>query len=386
MAWFRKKTIRQNYIEDKSAFAYGQSPDNFLESERKKIMAVIESLPDGVMIFDEKKNLFLVNLQAQMLLNIPGAEAVGKNVLELSQYPLCRPLVSLLGGGIVEVKGEKAAIRSDLVLEVLSDSLMVDGKKIGSMVVLRNATEKETIERVKSDFITVAAHKLRTPTSAIKWLSQGLMDGEIGELSKEQKEAIEKISVANERVIDLANNLLNSAESEGGKYLSKPALLDIEQVIVSVVEDFKELAEKSRISIKMEKTEDKMPKIMMDGEKMKIAIFDFIDNAIRYNNAGGKVNIYLTKKEDDVIIAIKDTGIGISRKEQDQIFLKFFRGEKALKIDTEGKGLGLFIAKNIIEEHGGRVWFESAENAGSTFYISLPIKEKFGEYVTGEFY
>jgi len=384
MAWFKKKVITKNYVENGNGFALPEN--NFLESEAKKILAVIESLPDGILIFNEKKNLVLINFQAQSFLNISGAEAFNKNILELSQYAFCKPLVSILGGGIAEVKSEKVELKSDLILEILSNPLMVEGKKIGTIVVLRNITEKETVERVKSDFITVAAHKLRTPTSAIKWLSQGLLDGDNGDLAKEQKEAIEKISVANERVIDLANKLLNSAESEGGKYLSKPALSDIEDIIISVVADLKEAAKKNNISIKLEKTENQMPKIMMDVEKIKIAIYDFIDNAIRYNNAGGKVNIYLTKKDDDVIIAIKDTGIGISKREQDQMFLKFFRGEKALKIDTEGKGLGLFIAKNIIEEHGGNVWFESKEGFGSTFYISLPIKEQFGEYVTGKFY
>ncbi|MCX6759902.1 MAG: HAMP domain-containing sensor histidine kinase, partial [Candidatus Nealsonbacteria bacterium] len=271
-------------------------------------------------------------------------------------------------------------------LEVLSSPLMAEGRKMGTMVVLRNITEKESIERVKSDFITIAAHKLRTPSSAIKWLSQGLIDGDSGELSKEQKEAMEKISFANQRIIDLVNNLLNSVEMEGGKYLSRPALFDIEEIILSVANDLREAAEKNNISIKMEKTEDKLPKIMIDKEKIKIAISDLLDNALKYNNSGGKVNIYLTKKDEDIIVAIKDTGIGMPKKEQDQIFLKFFRGEKAPKIDTEGKGLGLFIAKNIIEENGGSVWFESEEGKGSTFFFSLPVKQKYGEYVTEKFY
>lgn len=386
MAWFKKNIVKKNYKEGDAGFGYGQLKNGFSENEKKKVLSVIESLPDGILVFDESKNLILINFQAQLFLNITGSDIFGKNILELSRFPLFKPIVSFLGGGIIETKGEKIALKPDLILQIVSNSLMVEGKKIGTVVILRDITKEETLERVKSDFITVAAHKLRTPTSAIKWISQGLIDGDKGEMQKEQKEEIEKISVANERVIDLVNNLLNSAELEGGRHLSKPALFDMEEIILSVVNELREFAKKKNIAIRMEKTEDQLPKIMVDKEKIKIAIFDLLDNAIRYNNNGGKVNVYLTKKDDDIIAAIKDTGIGISKKEQEQMFLKFFRGEKALKIDTEGKGLGLFIAKNIIEESGGSIWFESSEGAGSTFFFSLPIKEKFGEYMTGKFY
>jgi PAS domain S-box-containing protein len=386
MSWFKKEAASKNYIEGEAGFDYGNIKDNFSENDKRNISAIIESLPDGILIFDEKKSLMLINSQAQFFLNISGAELIGKSILELSKYPYCRPLISILGGGIIEVKGEKIEFRPDLIMEISSSSLLVEGRKVGTVAILRNVTEKESIERVKSDFITIAAHKLRTPTSAIKWLSQGLIDGDNGELSKEQKETTEKISIANQRVIDLVNNLLNSVEIEGGKYLSTPALFDIEEIILSVANELRDLAEKNNISIKMEKTEDKMPRIMMDKEKIRIAISDLLDNALRYNNSGGKVSIYLAKKGEDIIVAIKDSGVGIPKKEQEQLFVKFFRGEKALKIDTEGKGLGLFIAKNIIEENGGSIWFESNEGTGSTFFFSLPIKQKYGEYMTGKFY
>lgn len=386
MIWFNRSAVKRNYKEGEAGFGYSASETKFSKKEKEKILSVIESLSDGVLIFDESKNLILINSQAQTILNIRGAEVLGRNILKLSEYPFCKPLVSILGGGIRNVDGEKIELRIDLVLKVSSNSLMNEGEKIGTVVILKDVTEKEIVERVKSDFITVAAHKLRTPTSVIKWISQGLIDGDNGQLSKDQKEAVENISVTNQKIIDLANNLLQSAEVEGGRYLSKPALFDIEEIILSVVEDIRELAKQKKITIRMEKTEDKLPKIMIDKEKIKIAISDLLDNALRYNNVGGKVNVYLTKKDEDIIVAIKDNGVGIPKKEQEQIFIKFFRGEKALKIDTEGKGLSLYIAKNIIEENGGTIWFESREGFGSTFFFSLPIKERFSQYVTGKFY
>lgn len=386
MSWFGKKTVKRNYKEGEPGFNSNASESDFLSNDPEKIMAVIESLPDGILIFDANKNLSLINSRAQSVLEISGAQMLGKNILELSRYRLCQSLVSILGGGLKEFEGEKIQLKNNLILEASSRPLAVGGKKSGTLVVLKDISEKESIEKVKSEFITVAAHKLRTPTSAIKWISEELIGGDMGELSFDQKEEIKKISQANERIIDLVNKLLSSAELEGGKYLSKPALFDIEEIILSVANDFKDAVKKNKMEIKLEKSEDKLPKIMVDKEKIKLAISDFIDNAVKYNKPGGKINIYLAKKGEDIVVAVKDMGIGISQKERDKIFLKFFRGDRALKIDTEGKGLGLFIAKSIIEEHGGSVWFESKEGFGSTFFFSLPIKEKFGEYITNKFY
>jgi len=111
-----------------------------------------------------------------------------------------------------------------------------------------------------------------------------------------------------------------------------------------------------------------------------------IDNALKYSHPKGEIKISIEEDEGELVVKIEDNGIGISKKEQEKVFSKFFRGQEAMKIDTEGKGLGLFIAKNIIEYHGGEIGFESREDKGSLFYFTLPIKSHFGEYLTGDFY
>ncbi|MCX6760255.1 MAG: PAS domain-containing protein, partial [Candidatus Nealsonbacteria bacterium] len=128
MSWFNREKIKKNYKEGEAGFDYGASNSDFSENDKKKILAVIESLPDGILIFDENKSLLLINFQAQLFLNITGADVLGKNVLELSKHPFCRPLISVLGGGIIEVKGEKIELKTDLILEVLSSPLMAEGR------------------------------------------------------------------------------------------------------------------------------------------------------------------------------------------------------------------------------------------------------------------
>ena len=116
-----------------------------------------------------------------------------------------------------------------------------------------------------------------------------------------------------------------------------------------------------------------MPKVRVDIEKISLAIQNLLDNAIRYNTIGGEIELALKKKDSEIEFSIRDTGIGIPKNQQQRIFTKFFRAPNALKLETEGSGLGLFIAKNIIEAHGGRIWFESEEGSGTTFYFTLPV-------------
>ncbi len=353
----------------------------------EKMLAVIESLPDGILIFTEAKNLSFINFQAQTLLNVSAKDVLGKNILEMGAFGLCQPLVSFLGGGIKSASGEEISFKSDFILEVSSIPLNIDGQKTRSVVVLKDISRKKMLEKMKSEFITVAAHQLRTPTSAVKWASKGILDGDAGAITPILKDFVEKIYITNEKVINLVSNLLDVIEIEEGKYLSKPVLTDISEIAVSCANDYKEMARKKGVSVFFKKTSSELPKVMVDREKMKIAFSDLIDNALKYTKAGGKIEIILGKGTNGNLEAeVKDNGIGIPEKDQEKVFSKFFRGDEAIKIDTEGKGLGLFITKNIIEAHGGKVWFESKEGKGSSFYFTLPVKERFGEYLTKEFY
>jgi signal transduction histidine kinase len=259
--------------------------------------------------------------------------------------------------------------------------------KIGAIVVLHDVTREKLVESMKSEFVTVAAHQLRTPTSGIKWSLGMLKDGDLGALSKEQKEIIGKAYETNEKVIHLIADLLNVARIEEGKYLNKITLSSVEDLIRSLVAEYEEEIKKRKLKFEFKKPKEELPRVMMDVDKMKIAVGNLIDNAIRYTLAEGKISISIAKKDEEQIeVQIKDTGLGIPQNQQNKMFTKFFRGDNIMKVETEGTGLGLFITKSIIEAHGGKIWFDSEENKGTAFYFTVPIKEKFAEFITPELY
>jgi len=380
----REEKTKEEFYED---FLKEMSEETeAAEEETKKILAVVTYLADGLLVFDKNSKLSLMNPQAAKLLKIESEKVLGQPILALSRFPNFQPLISFLGGGIREVSKKEIAIKENFILEVSSVSMIVKKEKIGSLVILHDVSKEKLVERMKSEFVTLAAHQLRTPASIVKWTTRMLLDGEMGEMTREQKEEIEKAYKTNEKMIRLVDDLLNVAQIEAGQYLSKLVLSNIEEVIQSVINFYGEKIKQKNLKFQFQKSEEKLPQVMLDKEKMIIAIKNILDNAVRYTSAGGSVIISIKMRIEEIEVQIQDTGLGIPRNQQNKVFAKFFRATNIKKIDTEGTGLGLYIAKNIIEAHGGRLWFESEKGKGSTFYFIIPVKEKFGEFLTKEFY
>ncbi len=238
------------------------------------------------------------------------------------------------------------------------------------------SNREESIERLKTEFISLAAHQLRTPLSAVKWILGELLDGEAGKLNKKQAKLIRQGYQSNERMIHLINDLLYVAEIEEGKFLKNESYQSIEMLIENVIAGHKKKIKDKKIKIVFKKQSDPLPEIKIDAEKIKLVIGNMLNNAIEYSKTGGKVMVSVQLDEGRIKIMIKDMGIGIPKDEQDRLFNKFFRASNAIKIDTTGTGLGLFICKNIIDAHKGKIFFESKKNKGSTFGFELPIKVK----------
>jgi signal transduction histidine kinase len=148
--------------------------------------------------------------------------------------------------------------------------------------------------------------------------------------------------------------------------------ISLVSLVEETIDNFQALANMKNIKIKFEKPKIDV-EILADREKMKLALQNLVENAVNYSPAGGDVTISLDCDNMNLTFAIADKGIGIPKKQQGRIFTKFFRGDNAVRTETEGSGLGLFLTKNIIEKHGGKIWFETEEDRGSTFYFSLPL-------------
>ena len=143
-----------------------------------------------------------------------------------------------------------------------------------------------------------------------------------------------------------------------------------------IIKNYKNETERKNIKIQFEKPKNKTLAIKLDAEKIKLTVSNLIDNAIKYTLPGGKIEVFIKSDKEKITFIAKDSGIGIPKDQQKRLFSKFFRGANALRIETDGSGLGLFIAKNIVEAHEGKIWFESEEDKGSTFYFELPLKAK----------
>lgn len=344
------------------------------EEEKNKTLSVITNFTDGLLIFDEKNNLSSINPQAEVFFEVKAQNLIGKQVSELITFPAFKSLIELVGLKIQEVFRKEMRLKENLILEVTTLPIIRKKEKIGKLAILHDVTREKMVERMKTEFVSLAAHQLRTPLSAIKWTLRMLLDGDLGEITDEQKDFIEKTYSSNERMISLINDLLNVTRIEEGRYLYKTVLADIETIIELAINFYKEEIEKRKLKVEFKKPKERLPQIMVDIEKIKLAFQNIFDNAVRYNRAGGRVTVSLNYDKKRIEVMVKDTGVGIPKEQQERVFSKFFRAANVMRMETEGTGLGLFIAKNVIEAHGGKIWFESEENKGSTFYFTLPVQ------------
>jgi len=228
------------------------------------------------------------------------------------------------------------------------------------------------IDNAQSEFISLASHQLRTPLTGIKWFAELLLEQK---LKPEIKEQVEQISFSNERMIRLVEDLLNVSRIETGrKFDIVPVKNDVVAIATQVISAQNILAKMRGITVQWNKKCPKKLIMEVDAEKIRQVFQNIIDNAYKYSKDNGVVEVGCKEGEKEMIFYIKDDGIGIPKELQYRVFEKFFRAENALIQHTDGTGLGLFIAKSIVEGHKGKVWFESEENQSTTFYFSLPFK------------
>lgn len=234
--------------------------------------------------------------------------------------------------------------------------------------------ELEKLDKAKSEFISMASHQLRTPLSAIKGYISMMIEGSYGKVSGKMLKRLQNVYQSNERLIRLINDLLNISKIDLGKIELEKEPTQVEDLIQSCYEEMKIRAEEKGLRFVFKKPKMLLPKIEIDPLKIREVILNLIDNAIRYTQKG-EITIKLQMVNGKLQISIKDTGEGLTKEEQKEIFTGFVRGSAGLSYFIEGAGLGLYVAKKFIELHGGKIWAESeGKDKGSTFYVELPIK------------
>lgn len=248
-------------------------------------------------------------------------------------------------------------------------------------IALDNARLYENMQnssKLKSDFVSVASHQLRTPLTSLKWALKTLSNQELGALTSEQKDLINTMYGSTDNMIQIVNQWLDIARLEEDSAKTSFQAISLTHLIENVTRDFEMQIKEKQISFKKHIPKN-LPSVLANEEFTKTALAILIDNAIRYTKAGGTICSTVKraeKKQNVVLVSIKDSGIGIPKDQQGQIFTKFFRANNAVSIQPNGSGLGLFYAKIIIEKQGGNIWFRSKENTGTTFYFTLPFAKK----------
>ncbi|MBI4691854.1 MAG: HAMP domain-containing histidine kinase [Candidatus Terrybacteria bacterium] len=241
---------------------------------------------------------------------------------------------------------------------------------------LNESKSFKKLEKVKADFITTVAHQLRTPLTRVKWSFQSVISGDAGKISKEQKDNLQTGYEANETMVKLINDLLNIDKLEDSYFGYNFENVSLEKIISETVQNFLFMAKKKKVELEFYVPKESVPEVMLDQNKIGMVISNLIDNAINYTPEGGKIDVTMEKLGDCVMVKVKDTGIGIPKDDIDKIFTRFFRAKNAVRVKTEGSGLGVYIAKNIIEAHGGKMGVESEEGKGTTFYFTIPFQKE----------
>ena len=258
-----------------------------------------------------------------------------------------------------------------LAVIVLTGALFI----IGHLII--SAFEKVALASLsKSEFISIMSHQLRSPLSAVKWQLNMFLSGEGAGLNVNDtvKSNLEAIYEQNERMIHAVNDLLEVNRIEDKDLVVRPTLFSIYALSGKIAGEFEKFssANNSKVSIFTQKD---LPMVYADEERIKRVLQHLIDNAIRYGNEKGNVTISLEKKDNRVLCKVSDEGVGIPDNEKSRVFDKFFRSVNATRYQTEGSGVGLFIAKSLIKLSGGDIGFSSALGKGSTFWFTLPIKK-----------
>ena len=257
------------------------------------------------------------------------------------------------------------------------------GETRGFSVTLQKEVERQTkqlkeanvelqkLDKAKSDFISIASHQLRTPLTAIKGFTSMILEGSYGRVTNVVRDKLEKIFESTERLVRLVNDLLDLSHMEGGGMEYNFAKVDFDAMVRSVVEELTPPAEKKKLKFKW-RTPDENIWVWADEQKLRQVVMNLIDNAIKYTPQGA-VDVILERVDGNVQMSVKDTGMGMKKSELANLFQKFVRGTEAPRYYTEGAGIGLYVAKQLIEAQKGEVWAESpGEDKGSTFFVKMP--------------
>lgn len=384
-----EESLRQRKVELETLNIQLQNEKNKLAAEKAKDEAVLFAIGDGLIVTNTQGLIVMVNGSFQNLLGWQRTEAIGKEMSKLikkeNKHSLSIPddkrlHIKAVTSGQQQISSPEETYfytRKDKTKFPVSISvapITLNGVIVGAVEVFKDITKEKEIEKTKNEFVSVASHQLRTPLSSVNWYTEMLIDGELsGEEYEENMTYLKEIGKAVDRMTVMINALLNVSRLELGTFSVEPEIVDLTDIVQKVITDLKPRILEKNHQLKGQ-FNTQTPNIKTDPKLLTMVVQNLISNAVKYTPNNGIITLSVTLSSDQqhVFIIIQDNGHGIPDKDKDRIFSKMFRASNIMKMDTDGNGLGLYIVKSIMDSLGGKIWFDSKENQGTTFYITLP--------------
>jgi len=379
------------------AIVYANKVTDDLVVAKAKDEAIIASIGDGLAVADETGKLIYFNKPAEQILGVGTVgstpdmwqkeygvfDPINLEPLPAEQMPL---LLAVQGKDVVK---RELLIRNSIVpdgrfISVTATPIISGDKSVGGVAIFRDMTKEREVDKAKTEFVSLASHQLRAPLAAINWYIQMLVSGDAGKITDEQKKFFDEIYDGNQRMVEIVNTLLDVSRLELGKFLIEPKSINVSELAQSVINEQKSTIDERKINLKSQLASN-LPIMQFDPKFLRMVFQNLLSNAVKYTPEKGSVEFVIEHidkdqfiegkriDEDLLVIKISDTGYGIPKNQQDKIFTKLFRADNAREKSTEGTGLGLYIVKSVVDNSGGKIWFESEENKGTTFYVTFPM-------------
>lgn len=359
-----------------------------LVKEKTKSDAFIQAIGDGVIVINKHGKITYINDAGQKMLGYPLKDIIGNDCGHIcSHHPGIRPNTPKDKCPTVLARESHHTITKTLKdnyyytradgshfpVYISTSPLYIDDKYDGGILIFRDISEEKDIDRMKSEFISLSSHQLRTPITGINWLTEALLEKGTKNLSPDQRKMIEDIHTSNQQMISLVNLLLTVARLDMGTFPVEPIMIDIKNICKSTIKELENKMEEKNIKIETTCSYG-LEKYKADPRIMEIIFQNLLSNAVKYTKNNSTIIVKGRLVKNELIISFSDHGIGIPKEQQSKIFTRLFRANNAQTVDTVGVGLGLYITKAVVEAVGGRLWFKSRVNVGTTFFVALPSK------------
>ncbi len=341
------------------------------EGGRRRLAAILASTTDAVLVTDRDDRILLVNPAAERAFGIAADAVVGQKI---NQTELAPVLVQVFEEPLPpsEALTEEVPLPDGRTLYAsVSTILSADGERIGRVAVMRDITRFKELDEMKSEFVATVSHDLRSPLTFIR--GYATMLPMVGEFNDTQHEYIEKILHGVEQMSELIVDLLDLGRIEAGVGLEREPC-HLGTILVGAVDGMRARAAAEGLTLRLEPAES-VAVVAGDAALLRQAVTNLVDKAVKYTPSGGIVTVGLSVRDEQAVIRVADTGIGIAPDDHVRLFEKFYRIRRRDTMGIPGTGLGLAIVKSIVERHGGKVWVDSELDKGSTFYVSLPLGE-----------